>query len=222
MPGAIVIGAGPGIGTSVARRLARERLPVAVLARSQTTVDAALEALGGNGAQTVGVTADVTDEPALRAALDDVVDQFGVPEILVYNAARIQSDALGELTAQEHLDAWATNVVGALTAITHLAPRMARVGRGTILITGGMPEPTPEATSLSLGKAGVRALTEILARAYEASGIHVATVTVAGAVAPGSTFDPDDIAEHYWQLHTQRTGDWQHEILYAGRDARQH
>lgn len=36
---------------------------------------------------------------------------------------------------------------------------MMQAGRGTILITGGMSEPIPEVTSLSLGRAGVRALT---------------------------------------------------------------
>ena len=75
MPGAIVIGAGPGIGTSVARRFAREGLAVGVLARSPATVEAALAALAGLGTDTVGVSADVTDEPALRAALDEVVDR---------------------------------------------------------------------------------------------------------------------------------------------------
>jgi NAD(P)-dependent dehydrogenase (short-subunit alcohol dehydrogenase family) len=80
---------------------------------------------------------------------------------------------------------------------------MTEAGGGTILITGGMPEAIPEVTSLSLGKAGVRALTELLARAYEPAGVHVATVTVAGAVAPGTAFDPDDIAEEYWRLHAR-------------------
>ena len=161
MPGAIVIGAGPGIGTSVARRFAREGLAVGVLARSPGTVGAALAALAGLGAETAGVSADVTDEPALRAALDEVVDRVGVPEVLVYNAALIQSDALGELSAQQHLDAWAVNVVGAITAVAHLGPAMAQAGRGTILLTGGMPEPVPDVTSLSLGKAGVRALAHL-------------------------------------------------------------
>ena len=216
MPGAIVIGAGPGIGTSVAQRLAREGLPVAVLARSRATVDAALASLAGIGRDTVGVTADVTDEHALRAALDEVVDRLGVPEVLVYNAALIQSDVLGELTAAQHLDAWAVNVVGAITAVAHLGPAMSQAGRGTILLTGGMPEPVPEVTSLSLGKAGVRALAQLLARAYEPSGVHVATVTVGGAVAPGSVFDPDEIAEHYWRLHTQPLGSWEREVLYSG------
>ena len=221
MPGAIVIGAGPGIGASVARRLAREGLPVAVFARSPATVEDALASLAGSGTETLGLTADVTDEPALRAALDQVHDRFGVPEVLVYNAALIQWDVLGELSAQQHLDAWAVNVVGAITAITHLGPRMAQAGSGTIVLTGGMPDPIPEVTSLSLGKAGVRALTELLARAYEPSGVHVATVTVAGAVAPGSAFDPDDIAEHYWRLHTQPAGDWEREVVYSGRSASQ-
>ena len=82
-----------------------------------------------------------------------------------------------------------------------------------------MPEPLPEVTSLSLGKAGVRALTELLARAYEPAGVHVATVTVAGAVAPGTAFDPDEIAEEYWRLHTQPAGSWERQVLYAGRPA---
>jgi len=214
-----VIGAGPGIGTSVAQRLAREGLAVAVLARSPATVQGALASLVGNPTETLGVTADVTDEPALRAALDEVLEHFGVPDMLVYNAALIQWDAVGELSAQQHLEAWAVNVVGAITAVAHLGPGMAKAGRGTIVITGGMPEPVPEVTSLSLGKAGVRALTELLARAYEPSGVHVATVTVAGAVAPGSEFDPDDIAEHYWRLHTQPADAWQREVVYTGRHA---
>jgi hypothetical protein len=62
----------------------------------------------------------------------------------------------------------------------------------------------------------VRALAELLAKAYGPAGIHVATVTIAGAVAAGTAFDPDDIAEHYWRLHTQPVDAWEHEVLHAG------
>jgi NAD(P)-dependent dehydrogenase (short-subunit alcohol dehydrogenase family) len=214
MSGAIIIGAGPGIGISVAQRAARERMTIGLIARSAATVDAARTALGDVDA--LGVTADVTDEAALRAALDEIVDRFGVPRLLVYNAALIRSDTIGELSARQHLDAWAVNVVGAITATAHLAPRMAQAGTGTIVLTGGMPEPLPAATSLSLGKAGIRTLTELAAKAYGPAGVHVATVTIAGAVAAGTAFDPDDIAEHYWRLHTQPVGAWEHELLYVG------
>ena len=93
---------------------------------------------------------------------------------------------------------------------------MAERGSGTIVITGGMPVPPPEATSLSLGKAGVRALTDLLGRAYGEAGVHVATVTVCGPVEPGTPFDPDDIAEHYWRLHAQSRDEWEHEVVHAG------
>jgi NAD(P)-dependent dehydrogenase (short-subunit alcohol dehydrogenase family) len=215
--GAIIIGAGPGIGTSVARRVAREGLTVGLIARSQQTLDGALSAL--DGADAFGVPADVTDEIGLRAALDVLMDRYGLPELLVYNVARIQWDAVGELSAEDHLEAWAVNVVGAITAVSHVAPLMAMAGAGTIVLTGGMPEPVPEVTSLSLGKAGVRALTKLLSTAYRSSGVHVATVTVAGAVAAGTGFDPDAIAEHYWRLHSQPVGTWEQEVVHTGREA---
>lgn len=216
MSGAIVIGAGPGIGLSVARRFAREGLPIGVVARSRATVDAALADLVDSNVNTHGVTADAADESALRAALDQFAARFGVPDVVVYNAAIIQWDAVGELTASGHLDAWAVNVVGAITAAAHVLPPMATSGGGTFLITGGMPTPVPRVTSLSLGKAGVRALTELLDTEFGPSGVHVATVTVCGPVAPGTEFDPDDIAEEYWRLHQQPAGQWEREVAYRG------
>jgi NAD(P)-dependent dehydrogenase (short-subunit alcohol dehydrogenase family) len=192
MPGAIVIGAGPGIGLSVARRAALD------------------------GADAFGATADAADEQGLRAALDELVDHVGVPKALIYNVALIQADAIGDLSAQQHLDAYAVNVVGAITATAHLAPRMAQEGGGTIVITGGMPEVVADHTSLSLGKAAVRALVELLEKTYGPAGVHAATVTVYGNVAPGTRFDPDEIAEEYWRLHTQPTDAWEREVAFTG------
>ena len=55
-----------------------------------------------------------------------------------------------------------------------------------------------------------------LVQADAPGGVHVASVTVAGPVAPGTGFDPDDIAEHYWRLHTQPRHQWAREALHAG------
>jgi NAD(P)-dependent dehydrogenase (short-subunit alcohol dehydrogenase family) len=211
---AIVIGAGPGIGAAVARKLSREGLAVGLIARSRATLDDTLATIASGSA--LGLTADVTDEAGFQGALDHLVERNGVPSVVVYNAALIQWDPFGELSARQQLDAYAVNVVGAITAIAHLAPGMAEAGSGTILLTGGMPDPIPEVTSLSLGKAGVRALASLLAKAYGPSGVHVTTVTVAGAVSPGSAFDPEEIAERYWQIHLQPAGEWQQEVLYSG------
>jgi NAD(P)-dependent dehydrogenase (short-subunit alcohol dehydrogenase family) len=216
MSGVVIIGAGPGLGAAVARRFGRAGLQVGLVARSQPSLDRARAAAG---ARAIGVTADAAQRTALTAALDDLVGRMGVPEALVYNAGLIRSDRPGELTDQQHFAAYAVNVLGAMTSATHLAPAMTAAGGGTILITGGMPEPDPAVTSLSLGKAGVRALTLLLARQYGPANIHVATVTVGGAVAPGSPFDPDRIAEHYWRLHRQPRDAWEHEFVFSGEPA---
>ncbi|HVV13634.1 SDR family NAD(P)-dependent oxidoreductase [Amycolatopsis sp.] len=206
MAGVVIIGAGPGIGRAVALRFAREGRPLALISRS-----AGSESLVPEEFSAHSYVADCTDEDALRAALDAAVEDLGLPEVIVYNAALIRPDAPGELSMRDQLDAWAVNVLGALTAAAHLLPGMTQ---GSFLITGGMPEPKPEYVSLSLGKAGVRTLVELLSLRYP--GIHVASVTIDGPVAPGTDFDPGLIAEHFWTLHAQPRGEWAREIVHRG------
>ncbi|MFG1970331.1 SDR family NAD(P)-dependent oxidoreductase [Nonomuraea fuscirosea] len=207
MPGAVIIGAGPGIGRSVARRFAKEGLRVALVSRTGGT-------LGLEGA--LAYRADSTNEDELRAALDAAAGELGTPDVVVYNAAIIRRDSPAEASARVQLDAWAVNVVGALVTAAHVAPAMAERGGGTFIVTGGMPEPKAGYVSLSLGKAGVRTLVALLDEEYGPSGVHAASVTVAGPVAPGTDFDPDDIAEHYWRLHTQPRERWEREVLHTG------
>lgn len=181
----MIIGAGPGIGRSVARRFAWEGLPVALVARRKETVTAVAGSMGRG--KVLALTADSADEAALRAALDAAADELGPPDVVVYNAAVVRADAPGELSVRAHQEAWAVNVLGALTAAAHVAPGMARRGHGTFLVTGGMPTAKPDYVSLSLGKAGVRALVELLDARYGPAGVHVATVTVRRAGCPGGS-----------------------------------
>jgi len=215
MAGVVIVGAGPGIGMSVARRFAAAGMPVGLIARTAASIDATSQALAATGVAVAGATADAGQDDQLRAALDAVTGQLGVPAALVYNAGVIRRDRPGELSREQYVTSYAINVLGAMTAAVHVAPAMAKAGSGTILITGGMPAPDPAFTSLSLGKAGVRALVTLLAGEYGPAGVHVATVTVGGAVAPGGPFDPDRIAGEYWRLHNQRPEVWEHEVLVS-------
>ena len=215
MSGAVVIGVGPGIGTSVARAFARDGLPVGLIARSRSTLAAAREALPDPGVPTYLAQADATEPEQVASALAGFESAFGVPDVVVYNAAIIQRDALGDLDVQRHLDAWSVNVLGAITAAAQVVPRMAARGNGTFVVTGGMPEASPDYLSLSLGKAGVRALVEALDAQFGPAGVHVASVTVDGPVAPGTDFDPDDIAEHYRRLHAQPRRRWEREVVHG-------
>ncbi|WP_187414640.1 SDR family NAD(P)-dependent oxidoreductase [Nonomuraea sp. PA05] len=207
MPAAVIVGSGPGIGRSVARRFAKEGLEVGLVSRSGSD-------LGLGGVRTY--RADCGDEGELRAALDAAAGELGTPDVVVYNAAIIRPDTLGEVDARAQLDAWSVNVVGALVTASQVVPAMARRGSGTFIVTGGMPEPKAAYVSLSLGKAGVRTVVAMVDEEFGPSGVHAASVTVAGAVAPGTAFDPDDIAEHYWRLHVQPRQAWERQVVHAG------
>src|SRR3954469_2910667 len=100
MTSVAIVGAGPGIGASVARRFAREGLAVGLIARSPQTIEATRATLPG-GARSTAAVADAADEVAMRAALDAVAAELGPIGVLVYNAGLIRQDVPGELTTRE-------------------------------------------------------------------------------------------------------------------------
>jgi short-subunit dehydrogenase len=110
------------------------------------------------------------------------------------------------------------SVVGAFTAAQHVLPAMRARSAGTVLLTGGgfAFEPIPEMASLDVGKAAIRNLAFSLHADLKDSGVHAATVTICGTVAPGTPFDPDRIADAYWQLHVQPTGAFERELQFRG------
>lgn len=110
MAGVVIIGVGPGIGMSVARRFGRGGMPVAAIARTRAIVDATVAAVRNEGGRAMGLIADSTDEDALRAALDGAEERYGVPDVLLYNAALVRRDRLGELSAAQLLGTLAVNV----------------------------------------------------------------------------------------------------------------
>ena len=87
---------------------------------------------------------------------------------------------------------------------------------GVILLTGGgfALAPHPDYLSVSIGKAGIRALALGLFEPFLEKGIHVATVTVCTLVSPESK-EASAVAEHFWHLYSQPKGSWTVETSYA-------
>jgi NAD(P)-dependent dehydrogenase (short-subunit alcohol dehydrogenase family) len=97
---------------------------------------------------------------------------------------------------------------------------MRACGTGTILFTGGglAIDPTGwlPAASLAIGKAGLRSLALTLHQELAPDGIHAGTVTIAGQIQPGTSFDPDSIAAAFWSMHTDPPGRFRNEIVFTG------
>jgi 3-oxoacyl-[acyl-carrier protein] reductase len=83
---ALVVGGSKGIGFEIAKLLAAEGARVAVLARTKTDVDDAVQVIRGEGGTAIGVTADVADGRQLTDAVREVTAQHGPPLIVVGQA----------------------------------------------------------------------------------------------------------------------------------------
>jgi 3-oxoacyl-[acyl-carrier protein] reductase len=83
---ALIVGGSKGMGFEVAKMLAAEGCRLAVLARTKRDVDTAVQALRADGAEAVGVCADVSQQQQIDDAVRQVSDEIGAPLIVIGQA----------------------------------------------------------------------------------------------------------------------------------------
>lgn len=219
-PLAIIAGAGPGIGAAVARRFSAEGFAVALLARRRD----ALEALAADLPDASCWPVDLADPAAVTAVIGSIIAEHGAPAMLHYNAAAWHEADPFTLDPAVFTADLCLCATGALAAVQAVVPAMQARGSGTLLFTGGglalYPEYGGDVVSLTAGKAAMRALVLALAPKLAEIGLHAATVTVAGTVAPGTPFAPDLIADTFMALHSQPRDDWQTEVMFEDKGDR--
>ncbi len=222
---AVVVGVGPGLGESIVRRFARENFSVAMLARSEEKLDR-LEREAMDGLSLTGFACDATEADEVDQTLASIRDQLGAPSVLIYNAGAYQPGEVREIDPERFRECWEANCYGGYLTARAVLPDMLEQGEGTILFTGATASLRGSAgfSALAVGKFGLRALSQSLAREHGPDGIHVAHVIVDGQIlTPDArerfpdredrTFlDPDEIAHTYWTLHTQHHSAWTQEL----------
>jgi NAD(P)-dependent dehydrogenase (short-subunit alcohol dehydrogenase family) len=213
----LMVGAGPGVGAGVVRRFGREGFRSTLISRSKTLDQLAPE-LRSHGLAVEAVGADIEDLDGYRGTLERIFRAPGAPGVTVYNAALPDPGEILDATVGGLRTAYDVDVLGAVVAAQVAAPVLRGVGSGTLLFTSGgfADHPVPALASLSIGKAALRSAATLIAAGVKDDGIHAATITIAGQVAPGTAFDPDDIAELFWTAHTDPTDAWQTEYRFTG------
>ncbi len=223
---AAILGVGPGLGTSIARRFAREGFAVGLMARREESLLGAREEIEGEGGVALAAETDATDAASVAGAFDRVRDELGDPEVFVYNAGAFQMGGILELSSEQFDNCLKANCSGAFYGAQQVLPAMVERGRGTIVLTGATASLRGSArfAALSTGKFGLRALAQSMAREFWPQGIHVAHVVIDGQIntprvremSPDrdehTMLTPDTIAEAYWQLHTQDPTAWTLEL----------
>src|SRR5580658_9493944 len=128
---ALIVGTGPGISASLARRLSALGAKIGLVARD-------VNKLGELAAETGAITfkADAPEATAVAALFADVDKRLGEPDIVVYNASARAHGPLAELDPTAVEKALAVTAFGGFLVTQQAARRMVSRGHGAILLTG--------------------------------------------------------------------------------------
>ena len=218
-----IVGVGPGLGASLARRFAREGYLVVLMARRRESVQPIEEEVRAAGRRALAVALDAGDPASVHDAFRSARDLAGDPDVLVYNASGFVVRPTLETSPEEFEDCWRATCYGAFLSVREVVPQMVQRGSGTVLLTGATASTRGSAgfAAFAVGKFGLRALSQSLAREVAPRGVHVAHVVIDGMIESGATAStdprhprllPDAIAEAYWQLHVQPPSAWTLEL----------
>jgi NAD(P)-dependent dehydrogenase (short-subunit alcohol dehydrogenase family) len=212
----VVVGVGPGMGMALARRFSAAG-PVALVVRDAASGQRYVDELAALGHVATAYLADIGDEASLRSAFGEIRDVLGDPDLVVFNASVGAGGTPASVATSDLREALEVGVLGAVVAFQEVVPAMLARGSGTYLLTGSgvALNPWPAGTAITLAKAAARAFVLAAARDLAGTGVHVATVTIDGVLG-GPGFEPDTVAERFWELAHQPRESWVAEVVHRG------
>ncbi len=179
---AIVTGGGGGLGADMCRALADAGAAVAVVGRTQETIDAVRDRVREAGGTAISVLADVSRKDSIDAMAETVARELGGIDVLVNNAAIYPRRAWTEIAEEEWDAVFATNLKGFFLCARACYPSMVERGHGRIINLSSITAYGGWSMLLSYvsTKGGIISFTRALARELGPEGITV------NAISPGA------------------------------------
>jgi NAD(P)-dependent dehydrogenase (short-subunit alcohol dehydrogenase family) len=212
----LIVGAGQGLSASLTRLFARAGLGVALGARNTGKLAALCAETGAHA-----FACDAQDPAQVDALFQQVEQQLGSPDVVVYNASARVRGPLVSLDADEVRRSLMVSAYAGFLVAQRAARAMLTRGFGAIFFTGASASVKgyPESAPFAMGKFALRGLAQSMARELAPKGIHVAHFVIDGAIRPQGRNDPDDamldpdaIAGTYLHVLQQPRSAWTWEV----------
>jgi short-subunit dehydrogenase len=217
---ALIVGAGPGLSSSLTYLLLKNKFKVAIAARNVVKLATLAET------SNVDVfTCDASNINQVQTLFKKLDKTLGTPDLVIYNPSARVRGGIVEVDPEDTQKAINITCFGAFLVAQEAAKRMVKRGSGSIFFTGASASVKGYANSsvFAMGKFGLRGLAQALARELHPQNIHIGHFIIDGGIKadhrperndPGndSMLDPEAIAETYLQFHRQHRSSWSWEI----------
>ena len=169
---ALVTGASRGIGLAVADALRAAPGGMHVVRLARTLQDASAE-------RRTDIACDITRPADVDRAIDRVIDDLGVPDVLVNNAGIFFIKSLGETTYADFTAALATNLTGPFLLARAVIPRMVARGSGHLVTIGSISDYIgfSGSTAYAATKFGLRGMHEVIRQETAKSGVRTTLIS---------------------------------------------
>lgn len=234
----LVVGAGAGIGGTVAKKFASEGY-YAYLARrtDEKGLNKLIKEIKDGGGEASGSLLNVVDENSIEDLVNFVESEIGSIDTVIYNiGAQIGDRALAETSYKAFEMGWRMATFGLFRLAQAVTPKMKERQAGNIIVTSATSAVRGNKGQHSHAAAmgGRRMLCQSLNAEFSKDGIHVAHVIIDGAVDAPDTLGkmlgpelfekfkeqkgqngmilPEEVAETYLFVAKQKKSTWTHEI----------
>lgn len=179
----VISGGSSGIGLATAQRLAAEGAQVALLARDEARLQAAMATLSGTGH--VAVACDAANEEAASAAIKSLKERWGVIHGGVMCAGAHAVRPLAVSKAANFLEMFSLNVVTAVNILRPLVRALPQ-GSGSLVVVSSVAglRGAPGASAYATSKGALLSLVRSLAHELAPRGARI------NAVVPGVVATP--------------------------------
>ena len=120
----IVTGGGKGIGKAIAKRFAKEGAKVAIWEADATAGEETAGEISSEGLEAHSISCDITDEASIQSALNQVLERFGSPEILVNNAGIANVGTATTTSVEDFEKVMEVNAKGMFLCLRNIVPKM--------------------------------------------------------------------------------------------------
>lgn len=228
-PIAVVAGVGDGLGKAVARRFAKAGHHVVLAARNQDRLEGIADGIRSDGGNAEVHVTDLRSEQEI-AGLFDRAAELGRLDAAVFNAGAQHRQDFLDVDPAMLEKVWRLGCYAGFVVGQQAARLMVPHGRGTILFTGATASVRggAEFSTFAAAKAGLRAVSQSMARSLGSKGIHVCHIIIDGVIdmpaiherfpdlvaklPEGGMLDTDAIAETYFAVHNQDRSAWTLEL----------